>query len=426
MKKRILSLLLMIVMIVSIIPIGTFSASAASNFTPRLTAPTGGIYKGYCSNNCARYAYWRSYEILGYPIGCNDGTLSPYYAWYNLRQFVHSTSNPQVGALACWSGHIAVVEKVNENQVVLSAGSSWHKLEGDGNNTSVFDGIKVVGKSTKSTEKGPDLPGTWWWKVTTSVDANGKPQKGGTGNWLGYIYLIDAGDTPINNSNSGGSSSSGGGNYVNTAVSKQKGRYICTISSGVNFRSGAGTQNSKIGLVGNGAVIDVTETHYNWGKCTYGGKTGWVCLDYFSYQPIVKPSAPVGLNVAETDAAQGKVVRFSWNNVENADGYKVSVRGAETINDIDVGNRNFYDCKLSNAGVYQIYVKAYNSAGESNYSSEYKSCVSHAPSKVTFVDWDGREIDVQTVITEAVPLLRLKHRQEKAIPSTAGKAHTIT
>lgn len=211
------------------------------------------------------------------------------------------------------------------------------------------------------------------------------------------IFRAPGGDTPINNSNSGGSSSSGGGNYVNTAVSKQKGRYICTISSGVNFRSGAGTQNSKIGLVGNGAVIDVTETHYNWGKCTYGGKTGWVCLDYFSYQPIVKPSAPVSLNVAETDAAQGKVVRFSWNNVENADGYKVSVRGAETINDIDVGNRNFYDCKLSNSGVYHIYVKAYNSAGESNYSSEYKSCVSHAPSKVTFVDWDGREIDVQTV-----------------------------
>lgn len=407
MKKRIISLLLMIVMIVSIVPSGviTMRASATNNFTPRLTAPTGGIYKGYSSNNCARYAYWRSYEILGYPIGWGE-TLSGQSAWDRLRGFTKSSRIPKVGALACWTGHIAVVEKVNGNQVVLSAGNSWTESSGDDDNTSVYDGIGVVGKSTKSTDRGPKYPGTWWWKVTASVDANGKPitfdTKGGkknvgSGGWLGYIYLIDGGDIPINNNNSGGGSSSGGSNYINTSDSKQKGRYICHVSSGVNFRSGAGTQNGKIGLIGKGAIIDVTETHYNWGKCTYGGKTGWVCLDYFTYQPIVKPSSPVGLNVAATDAAQGKVIRFNWNAVSNADGYKVSVRGAETMNDIDVGNRTFYDCKLSNAGVYQIYVKAYNSAGESNYSSEYKSCVSHAPSKVTFVDWDGREIDVQNI-----------------------------
>lgn len=382
MKKRILSLFLMIVMIVSIIPIGTFSASAANqatSFVPRLSAPSkSGWYANYNRNNCVGYAKARASEILGYyPSFHGDGGKCYTNGSAN---YPKSYNVPKVGALACSNKHIAVVEEVGSNYIIVSEGN-YYTYNSDTMYNAV--GATVDGKGT-------------WFNNRRLNTTNGVPSKFG-GSWYGYIYLIDVGDTPINNSNSGGGSSSGDSNYINTSDSKQKGRYICHVSSGVNFRSGAGTQNSKIGLVGNGAVIDVTETHYNWGKCTYGGKTGWVCLDYFSYQPIVKPSAPVGLNVAETDAAQGKVVRFSWNNVENADGYKVSVRGAETINDIDVGNRNFYDCKLSNAGVYQIYVKAYNSAGESNYSSEYKSCVSHAPSKVTFVDWDGREIDVQTV-----------------------------
>ena len=111
MKKRIISLLLMIVMIVSIVPFGTISASAANqatSFTPRLSAPTGGIYKGYWSNNCARYSYWRAYEILGSPIGWG-GTLTGYRAWHELQGFPKSTNTPKVGALACWAGHIGVV-----------------------------------------------------------------------------------------------------------------------------------------------------------------------------------------------------------------------------------------------------------------------------------------------------------------------------
>ena len=109
------------------------------------------------------------------------------------------------------------------------------------------------------------------------------------------------------------------------------------------------------------------------------------------------PSSPTGLRVDAENLAQKKIVRFSWNASSGATGYKVAVRGAETKNDIDVGNKLYYDCTLNNAGKYQFYVKAYNSTGSSNYSSEYKSCTSHAPVTVTFVDYDGREISKQTI-----------------------------
>ena len=70
MKKRIISLLLMIVMIVSIVPFGTISASAANqatSFTPRLSAPSkSGWYSDYNRNNCVAYAKARAAEILGY------------------------------------------------------------------------------------------------------------------------------------------------------------------------------------------------------------------------------------------------------------------------------------------------------------------------------------------------------------------------
>lgn len=194
MKKRIISLLLMIVMIVSIVPMGTFSASAAaSSFTPRLSAPTGGIYKGYWSNNCARYSYWRSYEILGYPIGWG-GTLTGEKAWNQLTGFEKNKTVPREGALACWSGHIAVVEKVNTSSktVTLSAGNSY-SISSSEDEGAVYDGKAVVGYSTKTEGS---RPGTWWYKIEVPYGSNGCPRNAGTGTWYGYVYLVDAQPTP--------------------------------------------------------------------------------------------------------------------------------------------------------------------------------------------------------------------------------------
>lgn len=315
MKKRIISLLLMIVMIVSIVPMGTFSASAAAlatSFTPRLSAPTGGIYKGYWSNNCARYSYWRSYEILGYPIGWG-GTLTGESAWNKLTGFPKSASGPKVGALACWKGHIGVVESVDtaSRTAIVSEGHYWAVVSGLGD--SVQDGKAVVGYSTNTEGK---RPGTWWCKSLYKYNSNGRfSSDTSRGSFLGFVYLV--------------------------------------------------ADNYK----------EPTPTP----------------------APVIsKPSVPSLGSISASDVAKGKEVTFTWSSVSGATGYKVAIRGAET-KDIDVGNTTTYRYVLGQSGAYNFHVMAYNSAGDSGWTNDSRSCTAHNPVTATFVDFDGTVLKKQVV-----------------------------
>ena len=50
--------------------------------------------------------------------------------------------------------------------------------------------------------------------------------------------------------------------------------------SGVNMRTGAGTNYSKVYAIPNGKVVTITKESGNWGYTTYNSKKGWICLDY--------------------------------------------------------------------------------------------------------------------------------------------------
>ena len=103
-------------------------------FVPRLTQPPntdnywintgyGGLnpcilgYPSYgygnCLANCVGYAYGRAYEILGTdPHLC----INQASAWYTYNDGYPRSTEPQLGAIACWddgaSGHVAVVEEI--------------------------------------------------------------------------------------------------------------------------------------------------------------------------------------------------------------------------------------------------------------------------------------------------------------------------
>ena len=135
-KKRIASLIaaLIIAMMSTMVFI---SANAASDtYVSRLTAPSSdneyyfsnkNIFysSGYGMPNCTAYAYGRAYEILG-----SKPSLPSYDArrWYELTTGYEKGQEPRVGAIACWwsesSGHVAVVEKI-EDGVVTFSNSSW-------------------------------------------------------------------------------------------------------------------------------------------------------------------------------------------------------------------------------------------------------------------------------------------------------------
>lgn len=53
-----------------------------------------------------------------------------------------------------------------------------------------------------------------------------------------------------------------------------------TPSNGLNVRAGAGTSFKKLGALKCGTVIKILEVKNDWGRITYNGKSGWVCLTY--------------------------------------------------------------------------------------------------------------------------------------------------
>lgn len=183
-STRIFSIFLSLLMVVSILPAGAITASAAT-FTPRYSSPAkSGWYAGY-SNNCCTYAKCRAAEILGYWAPFGSGGPGGYYD--NLRKAGFKVgSQPKVGALGVASGHIFVVESISGNTMTISEGHSYSE---------------VGGSSYSHIDYGRDkgaYDGTWFdnRRITFNT-SSGRPNANVIGNWRGYVYLIDSAEPPV-------------------------------------------------------------------------------------------------------------------------------------------------------------------------------------------------------------------------------------
>ena len=225
----------------------------AATFSPRLTAPARtnkyyysdkNIYyaSGWGMPNCTAYAYGRAYEILG-----KEPKLSWYSAetWYDYNRnggYYNYGRTPKVGAIACWcyngGGHVAVVEQINSDGSMVLSNSGYNYLE-----------FYLTYANKNDSNPG----GNSWWT------------------FQGYIYIIDSADVVDSE----------------PAVEYKNGVYKVQVDSTLNMRSGAGTSNSYVTSVPNGAKLSVTQTKqaggYTWGYTTYNNKSGWVALDYCVY-----------------------------------------------------------------------------------------------------------------------------------------------
>ena len=142
--KRLLGLALSGLMLFSVplyIPAGKIMSNleiraSAADFVMRTTAPSTSDSRYYSSNpfyksgyglpNCTCYAYGRAWEILGTQPKLPTGNAGAWW-WKNKSSGTYSYGNtPKLGAIACWDkydqnkGHVAVVEKIDGNNVVLS------------------------------------------------------------------------------------------------------------------------------------------------------------------------------------------------------------------------------------------------------------------------------------------------------------------
>lgn len=292
MKKRIISLFLMIVMIVSIVPFGTISASAANQYTKDEAVSW---IKARGNEN-----WWR--DVDGY-YGCQCVDLVMAYYQYLV-------------------------------------------------------GYRVSGNAKNYlTSK---LPNGWWRDKT--------PSPGAIIVWDGYT--------------STGQWVTGENGHVGL-VHAVSGSTVYTVETNTKHTNGQGSAA--------GAKYR-TRLNYN---ATY-------IHPYFkdgAPTPPPQPAAPsrpsLG-SISASNIAKGRTVTFTWNATDRATGYKVAIRGAET-KDIDVGNATSYSYVLSKSGTYSFYAMAYNSTGNSGWTSDCRSCTSHDPVTVKFLDWDGSVLKTQTV-----------------------------
>lgn len=136
MKKicRALTLLILsLSMILTVFP--STAVAAESVFEPRLSAPSrsNAYYNkqlnyysqtGYGMPNCVAYAYGRIYEITGEEPLIKRGSASEWWSINKKNGYYNYGQEPQIGAIACWSNHVAIVEKIDGNTVTASQ-SHW-------------------------------------------------------------------------------------------------------------------------------------------------------------------------------------------------------------------------------------------------------------------------------------------------------------
>lgn len=129
--KSIIATVLLTIAIITIYPV----TAMAEEFHPRLTAPSGEPYytselntysqTGYGMPNCVAYAFGRIYELNGEKPKIDRGNAGEWWFINKSNDYYEYGSEPKLGAVACWSGHVAVVEDIADDGAITVSESHW-------------------------------------------------------------------------------------------------------------------------------------------------------------------------------------------------------------------------------------------------------------------------------------------------------------
>lgn len=129
-KNSILSVLLTII-VLTVFPTTVF----AEEFEARLTAPNGEPYytselnaysqTGYGMPNCVAYAFGRIYELNGERPLIDHGNAGEWWFINKSNDYYEYGDEAKLGAIACWSGHVAVVEDISDDGGITVSESHW-------------------------------------------------------------------------------------------------------------------------------------------------------------------------------------------------------------------------------------------------------------------------------------------------------------
>lgn len=120
------------IIVLTIFPTTVFADD--NEFEARLTAPNGEPYytselnvyaqTGYGMPNCVAYAYGRIYELNGEAPLISRGNAGEWWYINKSNGYYDYGSEPKLGAIACWSNHVAVVEEIDDSGITVSE-SHW-------------------------------------------------------------------------------------------------------------------------------------------------------------------------------------------------------------------------------------------------------------------------------------------------------------
>ena len=134
-RKTILAIpILLLAVIISLATPFTVYASD-SGYEPRLNARNSSIsyysseknvyfQTGTPMPNCVAYAYGRIYEMNGEAPKLTHGSAGDWYGMNKAAGYYDYGSEPKLGAVACWSNHVAIVEKISDAGITISE-SHW-------------------------------------------------------------------------------------------------------------------------------------------------------------------------------------------------------------------------------------------------------------------------------------------------------------
>lgn len=252
-------------------------------------------YKQYVIGNCTWYAYARASEMNGKWINSNfRWSASKWWDINKQNRYYPYGSTPKVGAIACYSNHVAVVEKVvngkpyvsesgwklssskptSASQLYFHYGTPWYSSPkgyiyvsdaSSNDSVDVSYNVKVTtrnlnmrtGPGTSYKTCGYIKPGTY----AITQESNGWGRLSSNGYWVALKYTSKT------------SSSSDNGNSSSGTLYKVK-----VTASALNMRTGPGTSYSSRGKAVKGAIFDIVDTKDGWGQISTTG--AWIKLSY--------------------------------------------------------------------------------------------------------------------------------------------------
>jgi surface antigen len=129
-KNSIITILLVLIAL-TLFPATVF----AKEYEPRLSSPNGEPYytselnaysqTGYSMPNCVAYVYGRIYEITGERPLIDKGDASDWWFINKYNNYYETGYEPKLGAVACWSNHVAVVEDIADDGAITLSESHW-------------------------------------------------------------------------------------------------------------------------------------------------------------------------------------------------------------------------------------------------------------------------------------------------------------